>query len=511
MSFPEVFTWIFDIWLSAVKYKIEVRDTSGNLISILQNAHSIRYDEGINQAPTLSFSIPADDTKEQYLVKANEIWLINYEPETPVTVNKFRLSKRIDRRGDTIITAIEADGLLNQLADEQHIVEYEADSQTVTQIVTALLALQVLTPAITIGTISPIDTITMKASTGDTLLKTLLKLRDMVGGYVYVDNDRKLQWDSSLGQDVGQQIRYQKNLLGVTKETDFTTIANRLYAYGSGKGDARIKLSDVQANDYVEDGTSQGEYGIMVKTIIDRKITDATALLAWATLELADLKDPIITYSVENTDLAEAVEGGFEFEAITLGSIIQLIDEDLGLDVSVHVVKISHRDLLHPEHVRLEVTTIDSASPRIRTKDILDVIGSNTEEILTEQKLPPSPTEESEVVFVIDGGGATIATGEKGHIPLPFAGEIVSASMETDQTGSIVVDIWKDTRANFPPTDADSITASAPLTISADDNVEDTTLTGWTTAFSEGDILAYNVDSVTTVQRVTITLRVRRT
>ena len=79
-----------------------------------------------------------------------------------------------------------------------------------------------------------------------------------------------------------------------------------------------------------------------------------------------------------------------------------------------------------------------------------------------------------------------------------------------DQTGSIVVDIWKDTYANFPPTDADSITASAPPTISTATKAQDATLTGWTTSIAAGDILRFNVDSVTSIQRVTLSLKVTK-
>lgn len=113
--------------------------------------------------------------------------------------------------------------------------------------------------------------------------------------------------------------------------------------------------------------------------------------------------------------------------------------------------------------------------------------------------------------FVIDGGGVAITTGQKGHIRLPFAGTIISAALAADVSGSIVVDIWKDTYANFPPTNADSITASAPPTISSAQKDLDTTLSGWTTAFVAGDFLAFNVDSCTTITRVTLTLTVRRT
>ena len=115
------------------------------------------------------------------------------------------------------------------------------------------------------------------------------------------------------------------------------------------------------------------------------------------------------------------------------------------------------------------------------------------------------------IQIVIDGGGSAITTGVKGFLEVPFACTINRVTMLADQSGSIVVDIWKDTYANYPPTDADSITASAVPTISATTKSQDTTLTGWTTAIAAGDILGFNVDSITTVTRVTLALKVTKT
>jgi hypothetical protein len=115
---------------------------------------------------------------------------------------------------------------------------------------------------------------------------------------------------------------------------------------------------------------------------------------------------------------------------------------------------------------------------------------------------------ESSIEFVIDGGGSAITTGEKGHIEVPFDCTVTAARVLADQSGSIVVDIWKDTYANFPPVDGDSITASAPPTLSTAQKSEDSTLTGWTTSLTKGDILAYNVDSITTCTRVVVSLTV---
>ncbi len=115
------------------------------------------------------------------------------------------------------------------------------------------------------------------------------------------------------------------------------------------------------------------------------------------------------------------------------------------------------------------------------------------------------------VNFIIDGGGSAITTGIKGDIVVDFAGTIQSVTMLGDQTGSVVVDIWKDTYTNFPPTNADSITASAVPTISTAIKSQDATLTGWTTSITAGDILRFNVDSVTDIERVTLVLKVLRT
>lgn len=116
------------------------------------------------------------------------------------------------------------------------------------------------------------------------------------------------------------------------------------------------------------------------------------------------------------------------------------------------------------------------------------------------------------VGYTINGGGVVITTGVAGSgLTIPFAATINSVTLQADQTGSIVIDIWKDTYANFPPTVADSICASAKPTISASNKSLDTTLTGWTTSIAAGDILYFNVDSCSTITNVVLTLKVTKT
>lgn len=113
---------------------------------------------------------------------------------------------------------------------------------------------------------------------------------------------------------------------------------------------------------------------------------------------------------------------------------------------------------------------------------------------------------------VIDGGGATITTGVKGDIgPFPFDCEIEEWTLLADQSGSIVVDLWKDSYPNYPPVIGDVITASAKPTITTAVKGQSSTLTGWTTTIAAGETLRLNVNSVTSIQRVTLALKLRKT
>lgn len=117
----------------------------------------------------------------------------------------------------------------------------------------------------------------------------------------------------------------------------------------------------------------------------------------------------------------------------------------------------------------------------------------------------------SSVQFVIDGGGSAITTGVKGDIRFPFACTITKVSVLADQSGSIVLDLWKDTYANYPPTVADTITASAKPTLSSATKAEDSTLTGWTKPIAAGSSIRVNVDSITTITRAVLVIEYQRT
>lgn len=124
------------------------------------------------------------------------------------------------------------------------------------------------------------------------------------------------------------------------------------------------------------------------------------------------------------------------------------------------------------------------------------------------------PSQTFGLEFVIDGQGAQIATGLKDWYEIPFDCTITEATLLADQTGSIVVDVWRTTYSSYAPgthpVAADSLTASAPPTITSAAKAQDSTLTGWTKTLSAGDIVAVNVTSCATIAKATLSLRVSR-
>jgi hypothetical protein len=113
------------------------------------------------------------------------------------------------------------------------------------------------------------------------------------------------------------------------------------------------------------------------------------------------------------------------------------------------------------------------------------------------------------VVVIGDPTGPVISTGVKVYIEIPMKLKVTGWTILANQSGSIVVDVWKDTYANFPPTAADSIAGSEKPTLSSQQKNQDLALTTWsTTTIDAGDVLAFNVDSVSGVKQVVVTLRV---
>lgn len=128
----------------------------------------------------------------------------------------------------------------------------------------------------------------------------------------------------------------------------------------------------------------------------------------------------------------------------------------------------------------------------------------------TVQVSSPPVQAQGSLGITIDGAGSAITTGVKGYVSVPYDATVQSWTLLADQSGSIVIDVWKDTFGNHPPTVADTIAGSDKPTLASVALSSSSALTGWTTGVSEGDVIGFNVDSVATVTQVHLSIVVNK-
>jgi hypothetical protein len=134
----------------------------------------------------------------------------------------------------------------------------------------------------------------------------------------------------------------------------------------------------------------------------------------------------------------------------------------------------------------------------IKTINGITVLGSGN--INTNSGVPAS------FGITIDGGGSVITIGTKGYVRVPYDCTITGWTMVSDVSGSIVIDVWKDSYLNYPHTLADSIAGLEKPTLTSAIKNENSSLTTWSTAVTAGDIIGFSVTSVTSVQKVYLSI-----
>lgn len=119
--------------------------------------------------------------------------------------------------------------------------------------------------------------------------------------------------------------------------------------------------------------------------------------------------------------------------------------------------------------------------------------------------------------YVMSADGGVLPLGVNGAgIVVPFDCTITRVDAYANvPSGGATIDIWKTTYALFDggasaPTSANSITGNSQPIIASDARYTDTTLTGWTVALSQGDILWYNLISVFACTSITVALKCNR-
>lgn len=106
-----------------------------------------------------------------------------------------------------------------------------------------------------------------------------------------------------------------------------------------------------------------------------------------------------------------------------------------------------------------------------------------------------------------DGQGGFITTGLTRYFVVPYNCNITGWSIVAEGTSpTCTIDVWGITSGTSLPTVVNTITASAPPNLSTGNVVRSSTLTGWSTSLSAGDILGFNIDATSNALTIKINI-----
>lgn len=313
-----------------MRYQIQIMDGS-TLKAIVSNWREGRWTQSLYEPPVLSFKVDVEREFFQYLVPGHEVHL---RSDMNGLEERFVVSdlEKVSPEGEATVTC---QGVITLLR-RGTVPEYHIDPdypEHVSDIIQTMLGYQVDTN-IGFGSID-IDKETVLSFERSSIYAALEALHRTIGGHFWVDTNKDLQWRESRGSSTGQQIRVGRNVNGVSHYVDFEAFANRVYAYGAGVGDDKVRLP----NEYVEDSSSVSEYGVVEKVVYDRRITNIDTLLDFANVHLERGKDPIHCYTINAVELARVLPE-FSFDYWVLGDKVVVVDEGLEIQTETQIVSI---------------------------------------------------------------------------------------------------------------------------------------------------------------------------
>jgi len=108
----------------------------------------------------------------------------------------------------------------------------------------------------------------------------------------------------------------------------------------------------------------------------------------------------------------------------------------------------------------------------------------------------------------ISGDGTVLTTGKKGHREIPYDCEVTQWTVTSTDSGSIQWDINWCTYANWATTA--SVAGSNLPSISSAYKNQDTSVNWTKTSFAAGDIIEFEIDTVSILTNCTLSLKIRR-
>ena len=183
----------------------------------------------------------------------------------------------------------------------------------------------------------------------ETLLSALFSIATPLSDYMWVTDTTVYPWRLSLKKiDMSQKpelyIRRNWNMLSYEDSSDPQKICTRIYPLGYGEGVNQLNIKSVNNGvPYLQSPKAYtDEYGIIERVWIDRRYEDAESLKSAAQVLLDELQEPIVQYNVGFAELDES-----DYNKAAIGKRTRILYPELGkkVDTFITELRLKHDDI----------------------------------------------------------------------------------------------------------------------------------------------------------------------
>ena len=332
--------------------------------AFLQNAYKVGYKLDMNQVWSARFTLPYDDPKNEYCQPLN--WVEIYDDEEYIGLFRI-IPARITKNAETREITYECEHVIATLIDDVLVQWHEVGNNGVytNQVISYILQRQTVKNWVlgdcefshqylygwenenlltALFSVPNIFTETYRWEFETQSYPWTLHLRanpteETVRKRVYNSATGTTQTFTVTAHNAVAEIRYKKNMLGIEKVIDASTIVTRLYAFGYGEGENQLNISKANPTGklYI-DADTQSQYGIISQVWVDRRYQYSETLYQAAVNRLESLKSPKVSYNIKTAYIDY-------LKKCKVGNIIRIIDDEDGTDLYLPLQTIEKSDM----------------------------------------------------------------------------------------------------------------------------------------------------------------------
>jgi phage minor structural protein len=375
-------------------------------LAYLENAYDISYDKSTNSIWNATFSLPFSDPKTKYCQAFNyiELWEEG-EGGKAKNVGLFRIMPRTEEvLGTEANIVYQLENVLTTLLDDVMIGYHEIGNLGIftNQVLGYILERQTDRNWV-LGNCAYSHQF-LYGWQDENLLSALFSVVQPFEetDYYWSFDTTEYPWRLNLlktDKTPVTDIRYKKNLNGLTRTIDPSNLTTRLYCYGYGQGDNKLGISELNGGVPYLESPNVSKYGVITQIWTDERFTIAESLYEVGKTMLKRLEEPAISYAID-------VQAVYNTANLDIGDTVRMVST--GLDELMTVRTISKDNVTGAPHsgtILLGDATIDISNSVAELADrqrIAETYSQGAESIFTDSFVDNADqTNPAEVIFTI--------------------------------------------------------------------------------------------------------------